>query len=44
VRFGEADDDPVDDDAQGVLQLASLTGALALGERAGRRVRRTECR
>lgn len=38
---GEEDDSQVDeDDAQGVLQLASLRGTQALGERAGRRVRR----
>ena len=29
-----------DDDAQGVLQMASLNGVVALGERAGKRVRK----
>jgi hypothetical protein len=38
---GEEEDSQVDeDDAQGVLQLASLRGTQALGERAGRRVKR----
>ena len=38
---GEEDGSQVDeDDAQGVLQLASLRGTQALGERAGRRVKR----
>jgi len=38
---GEAEDSVEgEDDAQGVLQLASLGGAVATGERAGKRVRR----
>lgn len=39
---GEAEDraEEEEDDAQGVLQLASLSGAVATGERAGKRVRR----
>jgi hypothetical protein len=37
---GAVEDAEPDDDAQGVLQLASLGGAVALGERAGRKVRR----
>ena len=38
---GEDEDNAEDDeDAQGVLQMASLNGVVALGERAGRRVRR----
>ena len=40
--FAGEDEDRVEDedDAQGVLQLASLSGTVALGERAGKRVRR----
>ena len=37
---GEAEDSVEDDDAQGVLQLASLGGTVATGERAGKRVRK----
>lgn len=37
---GDVEDAEPDDDAQGVLQLASLGGTVALGERAGRKVRR----
>ncbi len=37
---GEDEDNTEDDDAQGVLQMASLNGVLALGERAGKRVRK----
>lgn len=37
---GDVDDAEPEDDAQGVLQLASLSGAVALGERAGHKVRR----
>ena len=41
---GDDEDAPADDDddAQGVLQLASLSGTVATGERAGRRVRRVQ--
>ena len=40
--FAGDDEDRVEDedDAQGVLQLASLSGTVALGDRAGKRVRR----
>jgi hypothetical protein len=38
---GEAEDNVEDDDdAQGILQLASVSGTVATGERAGRRVKR----
>ena len=38
---GAAEDDvEADDDAQGILQLASVAGTVATGERAGRRVKR----
>jgi hypothetical protein len=37
---GDVDHAESEDDAQGVLQLASLSGAVAQGERAGRKVRR----
>ena len=37
---GAAEDNVEDDDAQGILQLASVAGAVATGERAGRRVKR----
>ena len=44
ARRGVAGDDEDrvedEDDAQGVLQLASLSGTVALGDRAGKRVRR----
>jgi hypothetical protein len=41
---GDVEDAEPDDDAAGVLQLASLGGSLAPGERAGPRVRRVVMR
>ena len=44
IRVVCHDDDPDvgEDDAQGLLQLASLMGMAATGERAGKKVRKTQ--
>ena len=40
--FGEDAEAPEEDDAQAVIQAAALAGKAALGERAGKRARRTQ--